>query len=170
SGGVSSTDSYTVGDQPISVAVADMDGDGNLDLAVANFGDDMVSVFRGDGAGALESVTTYAVGHETDYGALANFDGHIDIVTANYGDNSISFLAGNGDGTFQSREDFAVGQLPTSIAVADMDGDALPDIAVPNYGDDSVTVLINSIPEPSSVGLLMFGSLLLVRRTRKFIS
>ena len=45
------TSPITVGDNPSSVAVGDFNGDGNLDLAVANFNDNTVTILKGDGAG-----------------------------------------------------------------------------------------------------------------------
>ena len=42
---------YAVGTNPSSVVVADFNGDGNLDFAVANKGDNTISVFKGDGNG-----------------------------------------------------------------------------------------------------------------------
>ncbi len=44
---------YAVGTDPSSVVVADFNGDGNLDFAVANRGDNTISVFQGDGKGGF---------------------------------------------------------------------------------------------------------------------
>src|SRR5437899_9562462 len=44
---------YTVGNNPSSVVVADFNGDGFLDLAIANQGDNSISLFRGKGDGTF---------------------------------------------------------------------------------------------------------------------
>ena len=44
---------YTVGNSPSSIVLADFDGDGNLDFAVANEGDSTISLFKGDGTGGF---------------------------------------------------------------------------------------------------------------------
>jgi Flp pilus assembly secretin CpaC len=44
---------YTVGNSPSSIVLADFDGDGNLDFAVANEGDSTISLFKGDGNGGF---------------------------------------------------------------------------------------------------------------------
>src|SRR5258705_241935 len=75
---------YTTGSLPISVAMADFDGDGKLDVAVANDGSNSVSVFRGDGTGGLGSRN----GLSTDNGlhAVAAVDmngvGRADLIVA----------------------------------------------------------------------------------------
>ena len=42
------------------------------------------------------------------------------------------------------RSDFTVQQAPYSIAVADLNGDAIPDLAVANYGSNSVSILMGT--------------------------
>ena len=46
-----------VGDAPVALAVADLDGDGATDLAVANGSEDSVSVLLGDGLGGFVAAT-----------------------------------------------------------------------------------------------------------------
>jgi hypothetical protein len=54
----------------------------------------------------------------------------------------VSLLLGRGDGTFQTELPFATGSYPNAVAVADLDGDGLPDLAVANSGSRSVSVLL----------------------------
>lgn len=44
---------YNVGNSPSSIVLADFNGDGNLDFAVANEGDNTISLFKGDGTGGF---------------------------------------------------------------------------------------------------------------------
>ena len=58
-----------------------------------------------------------------------NLDGNQDIVVANYGDQDVGVLLGNGDGTFKSQVTYKVGGPDSGLAIADLNGDGIPDIA-----------------------------------------
>jgi hypothetical protein len=95
---------------PLSVAIGDLNGDGHLDLAVANyndplgFGEGMISVFLGDGNGTFSAATLYPTGTGVP-GAQSvaigdvNGDGRLDLVVAN-ASNRISILLGQVGGGF----------------------------------------------------------------------
>jgi len=57
---------------------------------------------------------------------------------------SIAVLLGNGDGTFQPPREYTVGLQPYSVAVGDFNGDGKPDLAVSNFGANTVSILINN--------------------------
>jgi hypothetical protein len=141
-----------------SVAVADVNLDGNPDVVVVNDGcggqDEpcpvgAVGVLLGNGDGSLQAVKTYNSG---GYGPLGiqslavsdvNGDGKPDIIVANRcpgllagycttANNTIAVLLGNGDGTFQPAITNSCCFSPFSVAVADLNGDGKPDIVALN--------------------------------------
>jgi hypothetical protein len=102
---------FAVGANPLSAAVADVNGDGRPDLVTANYSGRNVSVLLGNGNGTFQSAVNFAVGTTPYSVAVAdvNGDGRPDLVTANGFGNDVSVLLGNGNGTFQSHLDFGVG-------------------------------------------------------------
>ena len=121
---------YTAGDGPFSVAPADIDGDGHVDLVTANNSSDNISVLQNRGDGTFEAQVTYAVGDEPYSVAAANLDsdGHVDLVTANNSSDNISVLRNRGDGTFEAQVTYAAGEGTRSVAAVDVDGDGRRDI------------------------------------------
>ena len=126
---------------PVSVAVGDFNGDGNLDIVTAN-SDDTVSVLLGRGDGTFLPAGTYTVGDYPEAVAVGAFNGHPDIVTANDLDNTVSVLLGNGDGTFQPAVTYSVGNSPHSVVVGDFNNDGNTDIVTANSADNTVSVLL----------------------------
>jgi hypothetical protein len=146
---------------PDSMVVADVNGDGKLDLAIKSlsFLDSdafQVGVLLGNGDGTFQAPLLGAAqpGGSGDL-ALGDFnnDGLIDAAVADQlGDQSgnLSVFAGNGDGTFQSliRLDLLTGgNDPEGVAAADLNGDGLVDLVAANF--------IGSGDTPSTVGVLL---------------
>jgi hypothetical protein len=132
---------------PSSIAIADLNGDGNLDLAVANYYTSTtgVGVFLGNGDGTFQSVVNYDSGGPLPWTitiADVNLDGNPDLVVANYY-GPVGVLLGNGNGTFQLPIDFATGGAAVWVAAVDVNGDGRPDLEVAN-GITGVNVLLNT--------------------------
>ncbi len=138
--------SPAAGSLPLSVAVADVNGDGWPDLVTANSGSDTVSVLLGDGRGGFAAKTDFATGSNPQFVAVAdvNGDGQLDLVVANYWSDTVSVLLGNGSGGFAAKTDFATGNLPVSVAVADVNGDGRPDLVTANSLSNTVSVLLGN--------------------------
>ncbi len=127
--------------QPRAVAVADFNGDGHADLAVANSGAGNVSILLGNGDGTFAAPVNYttAAGPVAIVTGDFNGDGKTDIATAGSG---ISVLAGNGNGTFGAASGYAAGSAGLStLAAADFNGDGIIDLATASASGNAVYVL-----------------------------
>ncbi len=134
---------------PISVAVADFNGDGNLDIAVANRSSNDISVLLGKGNGTFATEVKYSAGTggpdpDSIVAADVNGDGKPDLIVADLGTKSVSVFINTGTGTFNPAVIYKVGNSPTAVAVADLNGDTFLDIAVTNSADNTVTILTNN--------------------------
>lgn len=139
-GGFTSQDTYDVGTGwRVGLAVADLDRDGDLDVAASNGDYGSVSVLMNAGDGSLESAGDYAAGWSPQAVAAGDFtgDGIPDLVTAG---DSVDVLAGDGTGTFHgvSRQSVAT----AAVAAADFDGDGRLDAVMVDPWSDAVTVLL----------------------------
>jgi hypothetical protein len=149
------------GSGPSGAAVGDYNGDGRLDLAVANFVGQNVTVLlrQPSGGFAAEAGAPSSLGSATAIGAGDfNSDGRIDLAVTRSDTNQISLFFRNGANTgFSAGPQFPTGLFPRAIAVADYNGDGLADLAIANRDGDSVTVMRRSgatfvAEAPRSVG------------------
>jgi DNA-binding beta-propeller fold protein YncE len=110
---------FAVENGPESLVVGDFDGDGNLDLAVANTFSNDISVLLGNGDGTFQSAVSYPVGTNPSSIAVGSFVDPTkqDLVVANTNSNNISVLLGNGDGTFLPAVSIPAGNGPVFVAV-----------------------------------------------------
>ena len=136
----------TVGSYPAAIASADLNGDNNLDLAVANYFSDNVSILLGNGSGGFAPASNFG-GVSSPYAIVAgdlDSDNDQDLAIVNSGTYDVTILLGNGLGGFAFAGRFAVGSSPYSIAMADFNGDGHPDLATANYFSNDVSVLIGN--------------------------
>jgi len=158
-----------------SVAVADVNADGNPDLLVANDCPDCpaggtVGVLLGNGNGTFQTAAAYGSGGWESYSVAVsdvNGDGNPDVVVANWcastdcSNGSAGVLLGNGNGTFQTAVAFSSGDFyAASLAVADLNGDGKPDLVLANScaganncATGSAGVLLNTSLTPTSTAL-----------------
>ncbi len=149
---------FAVGSYPESVAVADFNADGKLDLAVAGVGlyasGSNVTVLLGDGAGGFRAVQSGpgATGDSPSALAVADFneDGLPDLAVINPETGTVAVLLGDGTGEFTSAtgSPFTAGTQPVALAAGDFNVDGKPDFATANYGSNNLTVLLNGTTPP----------------------
>ncbi|MGI4759273.1 MAG: FG-GAP-like repeat-containing protein [Janthinobacterium lividum] len=132
---------------PMGVAVADVNGDGRPDIAVASSGSGTAGVLLGTGGGAFGAVTAYNLGASSSLFGVAladvNGDGKPDLIAANEGTSTVGILLGTGTGTFGAVTAFSTGRdsRPHNVVVADVNGDGKRDLVVANYYNGTVGVL-----------------------------
>src|SRR5262249_1281476 len=121
-----------VGNWPRDLAVADLDGDTDLDLAVANATTaGTVTVLKNDGGGYLQGISIFPSGPAPYDVATADFngDGKLDLATANsgtypgYSDSSMSILRGKGNGSFHTAVAYPITGSAVSVIAADLNAD-----------------------------------------------
>ena len=127
--------------KPVSVTVADVNGDGNPDLLVPD-GLANIGVLLGAGDGTFATASFYPAGIAPSYVAAADFhrSGRLDLAVASAAAGTVSILPGNGDGTFGASFSYAVAYPPVGLTVADINGDGVPDIST-GFGTAALSVL-----------------------------
>ena len=120
---------YTAGGNPMFTLVADITGDGKLDLVTSNPNGLVVHLNLGKGAFGAAQTILLADGPYTEIGAADfNGDGKMDLlVGACCGLSSLGYFLGNGDGTFQPEVTVVNGAGQVNVRVADLNGDGKPD-------------------------------------------
>ncbi len=143
---------FAVGNNPKSVCIGDIDGDGKVDITVANTGSNNVSVFlntSNTGGISLVSKVDFTTGTAPNFVTLGDFNGDtkLDLAITNQNDNSVSILKNTSSVSsisFATKVDFTTGTTPTSIALGDLDGDSKVDLVVSNQATNTVSVLRNN--------------------------
>jgi hypothetical protein len=146
-GNLAVADDFFAGSGPRSVRKADMDGDGNLDVAVTTRMGNGVSILRGDGRGSFFPPTHMKTGEDPRAVRIGylNRDGFPDVAVANALSQTVSFLYGDGNGGFLEIEDVLVGDAP--ILRREDKQLVIPGLKKPGTGDGIVGLEIADVNE-----------------------
>ena len=153
------------------VRVTDVNGDGKTDIITTNLEGDNVTVLLGDGKGGFkpsagspfpcgDSPFNFAVGD-------VNGDGKPDLAIVNSpsstadrrGKDGLTILLGNGSGGFTmlAGSPFATGKIPNRVAIGDVNGDEVADIAVSSPDGNNITLFLmsskNSVASSSTISV-----------------
>jgi hypothetical protein len=132
---------YPLAHPPGTIAAADFNSDGNLDVAIGGYLFDGVTVFLGNGNGGFNSGETYSGGSYRVIVGDFNGDGKLDLVTWPGGYGVAEFL-GNGDGTFQPAVTYPANGDPG--VAGDLNGDHKLDLLVFEFLGNTVTSMLNT--------------------------
>ncbi len=133
-----------VGSGPTQVVSADVNGDGKLDLVVANASGTMVTVLIGNGDGTYTAMPSIGTNYSGVNGVAVgdfNGDGMLDIATGN--GSTVGIFLGNGDGTFGAERDFANTGASEGVFAADLNGDGRLDLVVTD-NVSGITIMIGN--------------------------
>lgn len=157
-GSFSANGTAPMGDAPWGVALADFDGDGNLDVATADHDSSTMSVRPGNGGGGFGTRIFEPVsGVPIALGAFDvtdDMDADVMVVT---GDHTLSLFRGFGDGSFDAETSHPVRTRPSAVAAVDADSDGLKDVVVPCRDADSIVVLLARPPDFEEPPSLLSG-------------
>jgi hypothetical protein len=119
-----------------TVAVGDLDQDGDLDTSYPDLHNSVAHVVTNDGQGNFGNLQSFRTGREPVYNALGDLDGDgdLDIVTADALGNGLSVLLNEGSATFGRRVRVRSGAGPRAVVALDLDGDGDLDLAAANSG------------------------------------
>jgi type II secretory pathway component GspD/PulD (secretin) len=137
---------FAVGSGPTAVATGDFNGDGKLDLAVVNQGDNTVSILLGNGDGTFGTHKDFATGKQPVAVVAGDFnrDGHLDLAVANRSDNTISILLGDGAGNFTAGPATTAVNNPGAMVTGDFRNQGKLDLAVLDQADSAVSILLGN--------------------------
>jgi Bacterial Ig-like domain (group 3)/FG-GAP-like repeat/FG-GAP repeat len=147
------TESNLVSDpsQQISVqsaAIADLNGDGNPDIVVVPYPNQLglplpLLIYYGNSDGTFQDAVSLPISHAYTQLVIAdvNQDNKPDLVLSDSA--GIAVIENLGGGNFAPEEHFVAGQEISGLSVVDVNGDGFPDIVAANAGGTTVAVLLN---------------------------
>jgi len=153
---------FQTGALPGSVAIADVDGDGKLEMLVANYDANFnsISIFRN--TSTVGNINAASFASRVDFTTATNprsisigdvdGDGKPDLAVANYNSGSVTVLRNTSisgsinTNSFAAKVDFTTAINPRSLSVGDVDGDGIPEILVGYESIDAVSILQVAAP------------------------
>lgn len=146
-GGSYTSTLYPVGGRPYGLAIADYDGDGDLDIVTVNnqyrLGSvgNTITILLNDGNCVFTRFADVPVGlapNAVQAGDLTG-DGHPDLAMTFTTIKVLATMVGNGDGTFGVPSQ-PTGMSPTSLALGDLNADGRPDMLTVDEYDATLSV------------------------------
>jgi hypothetical protein len=135
---------------PNVLDAGDVNNDNKLDIVVANYGANSVSVYLGDGTGHFTKLQEYAIGTNSTPAGITlidlNGDNILDFLVACQSGNNVDVYLGNGNGSFYYYQSYSTGNGsgPTTTIVDDFNKDGQVDFIVSRFNDNNISVYLGT--------------------------
>lgn len=128
---------------PVDIRLADLDGDGDLDIVAASRPDNAILWYENtDGAGTFgpaQTITTNAAGATRVQVGDLDSDGDLDVASASAGDDTIAWYANEGSGNFGAQQIITTNAAGArDVVLSDLDGDGDLDVVTASFYDDTI--------------------------------
>jgi len=136
---------YPSGNNARGLALLDLEGDGDQDIAIAHRSASTVGLHRNDGSGAFPVFSSFNAGvaGETAVSAAdANNDGYVDLLVAGYTSDDVGCLLNDGAGAFTLSDTAPTGLNPWMTAIGDINLDGHIDVVTCNATTDTASVIL----------------------------
>ena len=149
---------FTTPGSATNIAMADIDGDGIMDIVCTSTTPNDLSVFKGtsvSGTISMGARSDFATGANDQYLTIGDFDGDgkPDVAVSSITSSNVGVFRNSsvsGTVSFASRADFAANSGASQLGAVDIDGDGLTDIVVTDQSTTKFSVLLNSPLSPNT--------------------
>jgi hypothetical protein len=148
SGDFGKLDNYFVGNKPRSVGAMDVNGDNFPDIVCTHPTENNISVLLNNEKGGFDELSTFPVDYKPDFLYLGDIDGDDDndLVFTDSNAGKLVVMKNNFFGNFSFDDYFVIGSgwdIYQRVKLADLDADGDLDAVIPNYGESTVSVMMN---------------------------